>query len=123
MYLKGFKWVDDKQPLSTTTPVTNPKRVQLQDTRPVVVRYGYGKMQGIDITIDYHTLKRITRSTSLKKYLSFCDVPEENLNNLRSRLLEHGIESFHQFLFPDVLNARDLIGFGIACGTAMDLMA
>ncbi|EGG13120.1 uncharacterized protein MELLADRAFT_58506 [Melampsora larici-populina 98AG31] len=123
VHLEGFEWTNSKRPLSATTPLTNPKRARLQDNRPVVVRYGYAEMNGIDITIDYVTLKRLARTTSLKKYLRFCHIPEQNIIELRSCLLEHGIEGFHRFLFPDVLNARDLLGFGIAWGTAMDLMA
>ncbi|EGG02973.1 uncharacterized protein MELLADRAFT_109764 [Melampsora larici-populina 98AG31] len=60
--------------------------------------------------------------TCLRDYLNFCDLDEEVMDDIESILLANKITRFHRFLFPDVLNAKNIESWGISWGHTMELM-
>ncbi|KAH9818975.1 hypothetical protein DFH28DRAFT_1147888 [Melampsora americana] len=117
---EGFKWEDIRRPLETTTPMRSSKRMKgddLSKTSP------YSKLQGhSDFTIDRALLEQFKTQSSLGNYLLFASVPPEEVKDVVKVLQAKKIRNFDKFLFPDIINFKNLVEYGVDPGIAFDLM-
>ncbi|KAH9815448.1 hypothetical protein DFH28DRAFT_1126188 [Melampsora americana] len=73
----------------------------------------YEEMQGTHINIDYDTLHSIQNFHTLDDYLRFCDFDADTVEQIGGVLLEYRVTSFESFLFPEIMNAREVQQWGI----------
>ncbi|KAH9807533.1 hypothetical protein DFH28DRAFT_914721, partial [Melampsora americana] len=67
-------------------------------------------------------LERFKSCTSLGNYLLYASVPPEEVKELMKVLQAKKIRNFDKFLFPDIINFKHLVDYGVEPGTAFDLM-
>ncbi|KAH9810645.1 hypothetical protein DFH28DRAFT_902538, partial [Melampsora americana] len=107
-------------PLETTTPMRSSKRLKSDDVQKICP---YSQLQGhFDFTIDRALLEQFKSRTSLGNYLLFASVPPDEVEQVVKVLMAKKIRNFDKFLFPDIINFKDLVEYGVDPGTAFDLM-
>ncbi|EGG11871.1 uncharacterized protein MELLADRAFT_58929 [Melampsora larici-populina 98AG31] len=117
-----FVWKDMERPPPLASPVPDVKRAKVEEKAPAFPLGSYAEMQGTNINVDYDFIRRIYPQMTLFDYLNFCDFGHATIAEITKILLANGITSFHQFLFPAVLNAEIIATWGISWGNAMELM-
>ncbi|KAH9817683.1 hypothetical protein DFH28DRAFT_1156052 [Melampsora americana] len=117
----GFQWVDLKNPLSMQTPTEVTKR-NTYDTFPKHAIGGIAEAQGYDIEVDPYDLDRIRTHATMLDYMAFASVREEKRKEVCQILMEHDIEYFDAFLYPEETDLKAIMQMGIKRGTAMRLM-
>ncbi|KAH9807508.1 hypothetical protein DFH28DRAFT_1139021 [Melampsora americana] len=119
--MEGFQWVDLKNPLTLQTPTTLTKRTPYDPLEKFPIG-GIAEAQGYDIKVDPYDLDRVRNHTTMEEYMAFTSVRLEKREEACRILLEHDIESFDAFLYPEETNLKALMDMGIRRGTAMRLM-
>ncbi|EGG09363.1 uncharacterized protein MELLADRAFT_95802 [Melampsora larici-populina 98AG31] len=124
MYLEGFKWTDVKRPLSTAAPQHSAKKNKCSsDAGPPHAPGGYSELQGYHIAVNREELEELKKHCNLEEFLNYAGIPPFFVRELAKILWDHHIDSFDQFLFPDIMNIRDVLGLGISWGMVMKLFA
>ncbi|EGF98637.1 uncharacterized protein MELLADRAFT_69174 [Melampsora larici-populina 98AG31] len=125
MYLKGFEWTDVKRPLSTAAPPPSAKRLKGPDFDVFHLDKpgGYSECQGYHIRVNREELEELKKYCTLEEFLDYAGVAPYFVAELAELLGDHHIENFNQFLFPDLMDIRDLLKLGITWGMAMKLFA
>ncbi|EGF98715.1 uncharacterized protein MELLADRAFT_69115 [Melampsora larici-populina 98AG31] len=125
MYLEGFKWTDVKRPLSTAAPQHSAKRIKGSDSNysHMGTPGGYSECQGYHIEVNREELEELKKYCTLEEFLLDTGIAPFLVDDLSERLANHHIDSFEQFLFPDLMNIRNVLALGISWGIAMKLFS
>ncbi|KAH9816641.1 hypothetical protein DFH28DRAFT_1220637 [Melampsora americana] len=116
----GFKWEDIRRPLETTTPMRSSKRLKGEESTKTSP---YSQLQGhFDCTIDRALLEQFKSRSTLGNYLLFASVPPEEVEDVVKVLQAKKIRNFDKFLFPEIINFKNLVEYGVDPGIAFDLM-
>ncbi|KAH9807053.1 hypothetical protein DFH28DRAFT_144684 [Melampsora americana] len=119
--MAGFQWVDLKNPLILQTPTSNTPRATY-DARSKLQIGGIAEAQGYDIELDPYDVERVRTHATMEEYMAFALVRMENRDEACRRLLEHDIEHFDVFLYPEVTGLNAIMDMGIKRGTALRLI-
>lgn len=117
-----FVWKDinPKRPL-LSMPVAEAKRSKVDVTVAPFKIGSYEEMQGVHILVDYNTLHSIRHFHTIEDYLRYCDFDMAAIKEIATVLHAYGVVGFESFLFPDVMNVRDVQSWGISWTSAMAL--
>lgn len=117
-----FVWKDinPKRPL-LSTPLPKTKRSKVQETVVPFKRGIYDEMQGTHIVIDFNTLHSIRHFHTIEDYLRYCDFGLDAIKEIATVLRAYSVVGFESFLYPDVMNVRDVQSWGISWTSAMEL--
>ncbi|KAH9807529.1 hypothetical protein DFH28DRAFT_1073243 [Melampsora americana] len=119
--MDGFQWVDLKNPLTLQTPNTLTKRPTYDPLEKYPIG-GIAEAQGYDIEVDPYDLDRVRNHTTMEEYMEFASVRVQARYEACRILMEHDIDSFDFFLYPEVTSLQAIMEMGIKRGTAMRLM-
>ncbi|KAH9820380.1 hypothetical protein DFH28DRAFT_1121591 [Melampsora americana] len=119
--MEGFKWVDLKNPLVMQTPTSTTKRAAY-DTISNFNIGGIAEAQGYNIELDPYNVDCVRTNATMDKYMVFALVQVQSHDEARQILLQHDIEFFDAFLYPELTNMDAMVEMGIKRGTAMRLM-
>ncbi|KAH9822239.1 hypothetical protein DFH28DRAFT_948082 [Melampsora americana] len=119
--MDGFQWVDLKNPLTLQTPNTLTKRPTYDPLEKYPIG-GIAEAQGYNIKVDPYDLDRVCNHTTMEEYMEFASVRVQTRDEVCRILMEHDIDSFNAFLYPEVTSLQAIMDMGIKRGTAMRLM-
>ncbi|KAH9809112.1 hypothetical protein DFH28DRAFT_1190277 [Melampsora americana] len=119
--IEGFQWVDLKNPLTMQTPPSISKRSPYDSIGNFHIG-GIAEAQGFDIELDPYDVDRVRTLATMDEYMAFASVRGERREETRRILLQHDIEFFDAFLYPEMMDMKAIVDMGIKRGTAMRLM-
>ncbi|EGF96960.1 uncharacterized protein MELLADRAFT_70314 [Melampsora larici-populina 98AG31] len=125
MYLNGFKWTDVKRPLSTAAGPPTAKKNKAADAdfpnheKPG----GYAECQGYHISVTREGIEEVKKFSTFEEFLDYAGIAPFFVKELAEAFGDHHIDSFDQFLFPEIMDIRDVLRLGISWGMAMKLFA
>ncbi|EGG11115.1 uncharacterized protein MELLADRAFT_60018 [Melampsora larici-populina 98AG31] len=117
---EGFEWTDLKKPVAMQTPLSPGNGITEQPAK--IVPGTISEAQGYDIAVDPYDLDRIRTYATMEEYMAFAGVRVEKHDEVAAILLDHDIDRFDAFLYPEETGLKDLIDMGINRGSAMRLM-
>ncbi|EGG05731.1 uncharacterized protein MELLADRAFT_63736 [Melampsora larici-populina 98AG31] len=124
--VEGFEWTDLKRPVKMQTDVRggkNDDHVDKEATKRSPIHPGtISEAQGYNLVIDPYEVDRIRTHANMEEYMAFAGVRVGKIDEACQLLLDHDIERFDAFLYPEETGLEDLIEMGIKRGTAMRLM-